>query len=396
MKTETTPRTAFVATTAELSVVIPTYNERGNIPDVLAALEKVLAGIAWEVLFVDDDSPDGTADLIRQFALTTGRIRVLQRIGRRGLSSACIEGMLATSAPYLAVMDADLQHDESILPRMLERIKSESLDIVIASRQIPCGSMGEFSARRIWVSNLGTRIGRLVCHCEVSDAMSGFFLVRREYFQRVVRRLTGTGFKILIDLLASGEGAVRAGEVPYHFRKRQIGESKLDINVELEYLVMLLDKLIGNWVPVRFVLFLLVGSFGIVIHLAVLAALHYMTRIDFALSQAIATLVAMTTNFILNNVVTFRDRRLRKWRFVRGLLTFYVACSAGAFINIAFAKFLFRLDAPWYLAGISGMAVSAIWNYVVNVILTWRRSRATLGSRLVEAEGNCMEVQNGF
>src|SRR5260370_39328590 len=182
MKTERTPRTAFVATTAELSVVIPTYNERGNIPGVLAALEKVLAGIAWEVLFVDDDSPDGTADLIRQFALTTGRIRVLQRIGRRGLSSACIDGMLATCAPYLAVMDADLQHDESILPRMLERIKSESLDIVIASRQIPCGSMGEFSARRIWVSNLGTRIGRLVCHCEVSDAMSGFFLVPREYF----------------------------------------------------------------------------------------------------------------------------------------------------------------------------------------------------------------------
>src|ERR1700685_1787519 len=145
----------------ELAVVIPTYNEIQNIPLVLAALEKALRGIEWEVVFVDDNSPDKTAELIRVLALTNRRIRVLERIGRRGLSSACIEGMLTTPAPYVAVMDADMQHDESLLPEMLARIKSEHLDVVVASRNIRGGSMGEFSPNRVWLSNLGTRISRL-------------------------------------------------------------------------------------------------------------------------------------------------------------------------------------------------------------------------------------------
>src|ERR1700683_3894473 len=151
----------------ELAVVIPTYNETQNIPLVLAALEKALRGIEWEVVFVDDNSPDKTAEVIRVLAVTNRRIRVLERIGRRGLSSACIEGMLATPAPYIAVMDADMQHDESILPKMLERMKSEHLDVVVGSRKIEGGSMGEFARERVWLSNFGTRISKLVCRCDV-------------------------------------------------------------------------------------------------------------------------------------------------------------------------------------------------------------------------------------
>ena len=363
----------------ELAVVIPTYNEAENIPRVLAAVEQALRGIEWEIVFVDDNSPDKTADLIRTLALTNRRVRVLERIGRKGLSSACIEGILATPAPYIAVMDADMQHDESILPKMLERMKTERLDVVVGSRKIAGGSMGEFARERVWLSDVGTRISKLVCRCDVSDAMSGFFLVDRAYFQQVVPRLTGTGFKILVDLLSSSPSSPRIGEVPYHFRNRQRGESKLDLNVELEYLYLLVDKVIGRWVPTRFVIYILVGTLGLLVHLGVLALLYYRGHFDFTISQAAATFAAMTFNFLLNNVVTFRDRRLRGWRVVTGLLTFYVACSLGALMNVSLAKFLLDSHVVWYLAGILGMATSSVWNYGVNTVMTWGRSRRRQG-----------------
>ncbi len=254
-------------------------------------------------------------------------------------------------------------------------MKSERLDVVVASRNIAGGSMGEFSRERVWLSKLGTRIGRRVCRCDVSDAMSGFFLVDRTFFEQVVHHLTGTGFKILVDLLASSPRSIRLGEVPFHFRNRERGESKLDVNVELEYLYLLVDKVIGEIVPTRFVLFVLVGSLGLVVHLSTLAVLYYFGHEDFLVSQTVATFAAMTFNFLLNNIVTFRDRHPRGWRLVAGLFTFYLACSVGALINVSFAQFPFHSHVPWYLAGISGMAISSLWNYGVNTILTWRRSR---------------------
>jgi dolichol-phosphate mannosyltransferase len=359
----------------DLAVIIPTFKERENVPIIIAALDRALAGIEWEAIFVDDHSPDGTAELIREIALENLRVRIIERIGRRGLSSACIEGMLATAAPYLAVIDADMQHDERILPAMLERIRRESLDIIVASRNIEGGSMGKFAPARVWLSQMGARIGELVCRCEVSDPMSGFFLLDRKFFQLVVGKLTGTGFKILVDLLASSPRRVRLGEIPYHFRDRQLGESKLDVNVELEYLFLIVDKLVGRAIPTRFVVFVLVGSLGLLLHLSVLALLHYRTLIDFSEAQAIATVAAMTFNFLLNNIVTFRDRRLKGWRLFRGLFYFYVACSVGAIINVSFAGFLNQRGVPWYIAGLSGMAISSVWNYGVNTVVTWRRSQ---------------------
>ncbi len=363
----------------ELAVIIPTYNERQNVAPLLALLEQALAGTEWEAIFVDDSSPDGTSEFIRGLAVTNPRVRVLERIGRRGLSSACIEGMLATAAPYIAVMDADLQHDESILPKMLGRMKSENLDIVVASRKIEGGSMGEFSRARVWLSSLGSRISRWVSHSEVSDTMSGFFLVRRQFFRQIAHKLTGTGFKILVDILASSPRSVRIGEVAYHFRMRQHGESKLDLGVELEYLYLVVDKMIGRVVPTRFLLFVLVGSLGLLVHLSILGLLYGKAHIAFLTSQTAATIVAMTFNFLLNNSVTFRDRQLRGWRIMTGLLTFYIACSAGAVVNVIFAQSLLKSGFPWYLAGISGIAVSSAWNYGVNAIWTWRSARPQAG-----------------
>jgi dolichol-phosphate mannosyltransferase len=360
----------------ELAVIIPTYNERGNVPRLVEALTNTLANISWEAIFVDDHSPDGTADLVRKLAQTHSNIRILERIGRRGLASACIEGMLSTVAPYVAVLDADLQHDESLLPEMLQRIKAEKLDVVIASRDLRSGKAGEFPDHRVWLSALGTRISRFVCHTEVSDAMSGFFLVDADFFRRVAPRLSGRGFKILVDLLATSREPVRIAEEPYRFRRREWGESKLEFRVGAEYLYLLLDKSLGRILPTRFVLFGFVGSLGVIFHLAVLALLHYRTHVGFVAAQAIATFSAMTFNFLLNNSLTFRDRRLSGWRILTGLLVFDLACSVGALINLSVASSLFRSHVVWWLAGICGLGVSSVWNYGVNAVFTWRRERA--------------------
>jgi dolichol-phosphate mannosyltransferase len=231
---------------AEVAVVVPTYDERENIVPLVSALTNVLRACEWELIFVDDGSRDGTAERIRDIASTNQRVRTLERVGQRGLFGACVEGMRATSAPYIAVMDADLQHDERALPVMLERIRSEQLDIVIGSRKTPGGGMGDFSCGRRVLSTLGSQLSRLVSHYDVSDPMSGFFMVKRAFFDDVVSRLSGTGFKLLLDLLASASGPIRLGEVPYQFRSRRWGKSKLNLRIEFQYLSFVMSKLTRN------------------------------------------------------------------------------------------------------------------------------------------------------
>jgi dolichol-phosphate mannosyltransferase len=359
----------------ELSVVIPTYKERQNVAPLVASLEAALQGLNWEVIFVDDHSPDRTADAIRELALTNRRVRILERIGRRGLSSACIEGMMASPAPSIAVMDADMQHDETILPEMLRLLQSKKLDVVVGSRRTTGGSMGEFAEKRVRLSELGSRVSKLVCHCDVTDPMSGFFVVDSRFFRASVPRLTGAGFKLLVDILASSPTPPRAAEVPYRFRNRLAGESKLDVNVELEYLFLIVDKIVGHYLPTRFLFFVGVGSLGLLVHLAILSTFHLFDAAAFSLGQVVATLSAMMFNFSLNNLITFRDRRLKGMALLRGIVIFCTACSVGVLINLSFAHRLLSAGLPWYFAGLSGLAISSFWNYGVNAIVTWRRTR---------------------
>jgi dolichol-phosphate mannosyltransferase len=354
---------------AELAIIIPTLNERDNIPLVVEHLNRALAGIAWEAIFVDDDSADGTADAVREIALKQPNIRCLQRVGRRGLSSACIEGILSSAAPYAAVMDGDLQHDETLLPQMLQKIKAERLDIVVASRYVAEGSVGNFEATRVRISGFATRLSRLVVKARLSDPMSGFFMVERGAFNGAMRRLSGQGFKILLDLFASAPRPFAFAEVPLVFRERLHGESKLDTLVAWEYLMLLLQKLIGTVVPVRFLLFSLIGGFGVGVHLATLSlSLH--AQASFAVAQGIATVVAMTFNFLLNNLFTYRDRRLRGWRLLSGLGSFYAVCGLGAGANVGVAAYIAGAHS-WWLAGLAGAAVSAVWNYAMSSVFTW-------------------------
>lgn len=357
---------------ADLTLVIPTFNERDNVPVLVARLVDALAGIAWEAVFVDDDSPDGTADVVRALARRHPNVRCLQRVGRRGLASACIEGVLSSAAPYVGVMDADLQHDERLLPAMLAALRDEGLDIVIGSRFAGGADVASMPRNRVAISRWGNRLARFVVKADLTDPMSGFFMLRRPAFDAALRGLSAQGYKLLVDIFASSPGQPTFKELAFTFRERLYGESKLDTLIALEYLQLLLDKLIGHIVPVRFILFSAIGGLGLVVHLMVLAAAFKLLGLAFAAAQTAATLSAMTFNFLLNNVLTYRDRRLRGGKLFSGLLSFYAVCGVGAVANVGIAAYLFRFDRSWWLAGVAGALVGAVWNYAISSIFTWR------------------------
>lgn len=359
----------------ELAIVLPTFNERENVVEVIRRLEAALAGVAYEVIVVDDDSPDRTADAVRDIARVDPRIRVLQRIHRKGLSSACVEGMMATAAPYVAVMDADGQHDETLLPAMLRMAKEERLDLVVATRHAEGGSSAGLAPWRARLSDMGKNLSRIVTPSSLSDPMSGFFLVDRRFFDEVARSLAAVGFKILLDIMASARGPVRFAELPYHFGNRLHGDSKLDVLVGVEYLQLLVYKLVGDLIPPRFLLFGIVGGTGVILHLAILYAMLEWARQPFAIAQLVATVLVMTSNFFVNNVLTWRDHRLKGAAAFAGLLKFYAACSIGAFLNIQVAEFALGHSIPWYFAGFAGLVVGSVWNFAVTASTTWKRRR---------------------
>ena len=358
----------------ELSIVVPTFNESDNIGELLDRLRAVLGETGWEIVFVDDDSPDATAALVRSIARTDHRVRCVQRVGRRGLSSACIEGMLASAAPFIAVMDADLQHDETILPAMLELLRSGAADVVVGTRYAKGGSTGDWDGQRAGMSRLATTVSGLIVPSQVSDPMSGYFMLRREALDSTVHRLSGIGFKILLDILSSAPGKLRIAEVPFTFRKRIAGESKLDELVIWEYGMLLADKTVGRFVPVRFVSFAFVGGLGVFVHMVVLAVLLKLLGLDFGLAQSGATGVAMVFNYAVNNLLTYRDRRLSGWAWWRGLASFMAACSVGALANVGVATYLFESRTTWFLAALAGVLVGAVWNYAITQLYTWGRS----------------------
>lgn len=359
-------------TTPELTVVVPSYNERDNVPELARRLAAVLDGIAWEMIVVDDDSPDGTWQVAKDVARHNPRVRCIRRVGRRGLAGACIEGMLASSAPVVALMDADLQHDETILPAMLAKIRSGA-DLVVASRNIEGGSKTEgLSPVRQAISDLGRRLSDAVMKVPLSDPMSGFFMLRREVVEEVAPRLATSGFKILADIAASVPGPLKVADVPYVFRERVHGESKLDAKVALDYLGFVLNKLSGGLIPLRFIFFMLVGATGVLVHVVVLyLALAFGIRFEWA--QTLATYIAMTSNFVVNNKITYRDAQLKGSRILTGLIAFYVVCSIGALGNVGVASWLYAGHARWWLAGLAGAMMGAVFNYAASSALVWRR-----------------------
>src|SRR6266404_4515179 len=353
--------------------IIPTFNERDNVTPLFRRLEATLAGVAWEVIFVDDNSPDGTWDVVRNLAAQDSRVRCLRRIGRRGLSGACIEGILASSAPCAAVIDADLQHDETQLPKMLALLQEGEADLVVGSRYIEGGSAESFNKQRADASALATEVAKRVLRVKVADPMSGFFMIRRDRFEQLASQLSTQGFKILLDVVATARGALRVVEIPYTFGSRLHGESKLDSMVALDFLGLVLAKLTNDVVSLRFLLFATVGSLGLFVHLAVLFVSLEAFGLSFPHAQAFGALVAMTSNFILNNFLTYRDQRLKGFAILRGLLLFYLVCSVGLFANVGVAFSVYDQEPIWWLAGAAGALMGVVWNYAMSGLFVWRK-----------------------
>jgi dolichol-phosphate mannosyltransferase len=356
-----------------LTVVVPCYNESPNVAPLIAKLDAALYGIAWEVVYVDDNSPDGTTAEVRRIAQTDSRVRCIRRIGRRGLSSAVIEGGLSSSAQYVAVIDGDLQHDETRLPDMLAALQTGRYDVAVGSRHVEGGDDAGLSGRwRHLLSDGGIRLAQVFLPIKLTDPMSGFFMLPRPLFEQLAGSLTGQGFKILLDLALSSPAPLRVVEIPCVFHERVAGESKLDALVLAQFAGLLLDKVFGGLLPLRFISFALVGALGVLVHLAVLALALKFAGLSFEAAQADATVVAMVFNFQLNNSITYRDQRLRGPRLWRGLLVFMVVCSVGAVANIGIAESLYDTHTNWTIAGAIGAIIGVVWNYAVSATLVWR------------------------
>jgi dolichol-phosphate mannosyltransferase len=363
----------LLAPAAELSIIVPTFNERENVTNLITAVSEALPCISWEMIFVDDNSPDGTASFVREIARIDPRVRCLHRVGRRGLSSACVEGIMSSASPIIAIMDGDSQHDERALLRMYETLTATDADIVVGSRYAEGGSVSDWDRSRIAMSRLATRVTNWISGATLSDPMSGFFMMRRDIFLASLPRLSSIGFKILLDIFASSDRLLKVVDVPYQFRPRQLGESKLDAMVLWEFLLLLLDKTIGRYIPIRFISFALVGGSGVIIHVCVLMLLFKLFGTSFIAAQTAATLTAITTNFLLNNALTYRDRRLKGVKLFFGWITFNLVCTIGAIANVGIANWMFASNSLWFVDGLAGSAVGIVWNYAISSIFTWTK-----------------------
>ncbi len=356
----------------ELTIVIPAYNERANVAPMVARLDAALASVRWEAIFVDDDSPDGTAQAVRSLSATDARVRCIRRVNRRGRASACIEGMLAGQGRYVAVLDADLQHDEGILPQMLELLRSDAADLVIGTRYGAGGSGDAVVRSRRTISRIAGSFARFLLGVEISDPTSGFFLARREVIDAVAPELASDGFNTLLDIVTTRRLALRIREVPYVLRARLHGDSKLGARVALDFGALLLSRLTRGALPQRFILFCLVGLVGIGVHLVVLAA-GRAVALPFQTAQSLAALISIASNFWLNNILTYRDQSLRGLAAVKGLVLYALICAFGYFSNISVAFLIFYDPSMWWLAGLAGAVISAVWNYAVSAAVIWRR-----------------------
>ena len=376
-----TKKAEIVANTTALAVIVPTFNERDNIEPLVEMLKTALGGIDWELMFVDDNLTDGTIKVLESVCRRDKRLRCLRRFGRRGLASAVVEGIQSTFAPCVAVIDADLQHDEKLLGPMLQILRNDEAELVVGSRYLAnAGGVGDWDRRRHKISLIATQLSRLVLkEHHLSDPMSGFFMLKRRAFDAVAPNLSIRGYKILLDMVASSPSTLRIKELPYIFRLRQHGESKLDTLVALDYLTLLLDKLVGRWVPVRFLLFSAVGASGVAVHMTVLATLLWVYG-SFILAQSAATLTAFVSNFFVNNALTFRDKRIKgPARLLLGLLSFGAVSLIGAIGNVGVANFLFVQNYAWWISGLCGTLVGAVWNYAASSVFTWRNRHRAIG-----------------
>lgn len=375
-----------------LSVITPTYNEALNVVPLLDALGDALAEIPHEILVVDDDSPDHTWEIAEDYASHTRTVRVLRRFSDHGLSSAVMAGMEASNGAVLAVIDADLQHDERALPAMVERIVSGEADVVVGTRSGDGGSYGDWSWFRRFVSWVAAMIARIFLRVGTSDPMSGFFAISRDAYLRTAPAVNPRGFKILLEFIGRNPD-LRIAEVGYRFRNRVAGETKMSPSIIRSYLLAVFELRFGRQVKGQFFLYSLVGASGVLVNLAVFALLEvfdlgavhlgFSRPVRWSLIGGIA--VSMVWNFALNNWFTFWERRFRGSSVAWGFVLFALVSVLGVVVHVAVFQFLqangwgddlLGIEVARVLHDVVGYVVALVSNYFLNVNYIWRRRAA--------------------
>lgn len=357
-----------------VTVVICTLDEHEAIGGVLDDVIADLAGVRHEIIVVDDSLDDATAQVVLGRARRHPTVRLIRRNGGGGLASAAIAGWDVARGETLAIMDGDGQHDPRLIRRMLERMAQGAADVVVASRYLDDNGSG-LSGLRHWGSLAGVMASSLLLGLRLADPLSGCFVMTRAWYETARPRLSGLGFKILIDVVASTRHRPRLEQVPTALRPRVGGLSKLDLRVVFDLLALLVEKRTGGALSARMTQFMFVGVTGLLVHLTVLSTGRALGA-PFWLGQSSAIFLAMNWNFMLNNGLTFRDHRLHGRALWQGLVSFYVACLSGAVISEVGGAGLHALGVPWFAAGVAGAVAGAFWNYRAVQRLTWRPAKA--------------------
>ena len=359
------------SSSTEFSLVVPTYCESQNIAILVEKVHQSLSSYSYELVVVDDNSPDGTSEIANSLSQQYP-VRVITRRNERGLASAVVEGFKQARGDILGVIDADLQHPPEVIPELLETVMSGA-DVVIASRYVEGGGSEGWSASRKIISKGSKLLAQVLLPAArgIKDPLSGFFLLRKEVIDGV--ELSPTGYKILLEVLVKGK-ATEVAEVPYIFKVRERGTSNLTSGEGIRYLKHL-TRLTGLQAgAMRFLKFSLVGLSGVLVNEGLLWLLTENLGLYYLLSAAIAVETAIITNFILNDIWTFRDRRTSGNRSLLGRgLKFNLVSLGGLGINIAILWTVTEVVGISYLiSNLIGIAGATLWNYTINTLWTWR------------------------
>lgn len=354
-----------------VTIIIPSFNEKENVDQLINDILQVNEhGIISRVIYVDDDSSDGTAEYIKSkdFGFP---VDCLHRIRRSGLSSAVVEGIMLANTEYVAVMDGDGQHRPTDLLAMIDVITSNQLDLVIGSRFKNC-SPDSHVGYRLWLSLVGNKFANKVIGRNISDPLTGFFVMRRSVFMDIAHTINPTGFKILLEILYHcRKKSIAIQEVQINFSKRMAGESKLDSQVMLDFIGQIARCMSGGLIPDKFFAFCFVGLLGIFVHFLILSQLINLS-VNFVYAQIVSTLGAMIFNYIINNILTFRRNRRHGVKFFTGMIIFILSCGLGAVANVGVASVINSSGYSWWLSAFAGVIVGTVFNFSLSKSVVWR------------------------
>ena len=360
-----------------ISIVIPTFNEVKNIIPLIKNLVALISNFEYEIIVVDDDSPDGTSEEVNKYMKFNKRIKLITRIGRSGLSSAIKEGLIFAQGKYLLVLDGDGQHHPSFVLDMIEEINMNKSDIVIGSRFLKTSNLEGLSNKRSQGSKIANKLARISLHknySKVTDYLSGCFCLEREKTKKFIRKIEINGFKFLYELLSLSKGDLVVKEVPLTFKERRFGYSKLDVAIVWDFLVSIIHNLTLRLLPRSAVSFGLVGISGIFVQLFVTSFLVEIFLIEFYKALPFAIMCAATSNFLINNQVTFRSERLKNLDLLIGLLKFLIVASLPVIANVGITTAFYKyISTDTFFAQIAGIAIVYAWNYLASSSFVWKK-----------------------